>query len=85
LNHKEGVDRALKGSDVDRPPFTFWHHFGLKSAEANAERTLAFHKQYRTDIVKAMSDFPYPKPQGKWYELKPPENPQRRVTLLNLL
>ena len=22
-----------------------------------------------------MSDFPYPKPQGKWYELKPLENP----------
>jgi uroporphyrinogen-III decarboxylase len=75
LNHKERVDRALKGSDVDRPPFTFWHHFGLKSAEAHAERTLAFHKQYRTDIVKVMSDFPYPKPQGKWYELKSLENP----------
>ncbi len=75
LSHKERVDRALKGADVDRPPFTFWHHFGLKSAEAHSERTLAFHKQYRTDIVKVMSDFPYPKPQGKWYELKPLENP----------
>ena len=75
LSHKERVDRALKGSDVDRPPFTFWHHFGLKSAETHAQRTLAFHKQYRTDIVKVMSDFPYPKPQGKWYELKPLDNP----------
>jgi uroporphyrinogen decarboxylase len=75
LSHKERVDRALKGADVDRPPFTFWHHFGLKSAQAHADRTLAFHKQYRTDIVKVMSDFPYPKPQGKWYELKPLDNP----------
>jgi len=23
LNHKERVDRALLGQDVDRPPFTF--------------------------------------------------------------
>lgn len=75
LNHKERVDCALKGADVDRSPFTFWHHFGLKSAQAHADRTLAFHKQYRTDIVKVMSDFPYPKPQGKWYELKPLDNP----------
>jgi uroporphyrinogen decarboxylase len=75
LDRKTRVDRALRGEDVDRPPFTLWHHFGLKTAEAHAERTLAFHKQYRTDIVKVMSDFPYPKPQGKWYELKPLDNP----------
>jgi len=75
LSRKERVDRALKGLDVDRPPFSFWHHFGLKTAEAHAERTLAFHKQYRTDIVKVMSDFPYPKPQSKWYDLKPLDNP----------
>jgi uroporphyrinogen decarboxylase len=75
LTHKQRVDRALKGADVDRPPFTFWHHFGLKTAEAHATRTLKFHKAYRTDIVKVMSDFPYPKPEGKWYELKPLANP----------
>ena len=75
LNHKERVDRALKGDDVDRPPFTLWHHFGLPAAEAHAERTLSFHRQYRTDLVKVMSDFPYPKPNGKWYELKPLDNP----------
>ena len=33
LTHKERVDRALKGADVDRPPFSFWHHFGLKTPE----------------------------------------------------
>jgi uroporphyrinogen decarboxylase len=75
LSRKSRVDRALKGEDLDRPPFTLWHHFGLKSAEAHAERTLAFHKDYRTDFVKVMSDFPYPKPAGKWYELKPLSNP----------
>ncbi len=75
LTRKERVDRAVRGADVDRPPFTLWHHFGLKTAREHADRTLAFHKKYRTDLVKVMSDFPYPKPSGKWYELKPLENP----------
>ncbi len=30
MTSKERVDRALKGQDVDRTPFTFWHHFGLE-------------------------------------------------------
>jgi uroporphyrinogen decarboxylase len=72
---KERVDRALAGHDVDRPPFSFWHHFGLKTAEAHAARTLEFHRTYHTDIVKVMSDFPYPKPAGKWYQLRVESNP----------
>ena len=75
LSHKERVDRALAGQDIDRPPFTLWHHFGLKTAEAHAARTLEFHKAYRTDLVKVMSDFDYPKPPGKWYQLKVESNP----------
>ena len=75
LNRKQRVDRALKGADVDRPPFSLWHHFGLNTPGEHADRTLAFHRQYRTDIVKVMSDFPYPKSSGKWYELKPVKNP----------
>jgi len=75
LSSIERVDRALAGKDVDRPPFTFWHHFGLKTPEEHAARTLAFHRAYRTDIVKVMSDFPYPKAAGKWYELKVEANP----------
>jgi uroporphyrinogen decarboxylase len=75
LTSKERVDRALKGDAVDRPPFSFWHHFGLKTAEAHCKATLDFHRAYHTDIVKVMSDFPYPKPAGAWYELKPASNP----------
>ena len=75
LNRKERVDRALDGRDVDRPPFSFWHHFGLKTAEDHARATLDFHRQYRTDFVKVMSDFAYPRPAGKWYELKVESNP----------
>ncbi len=75
LSRKERIDRALAGKSVDRPPFTFWHHFGLKTAQEHAARTLEFHRLYRTDLVKVMSDFPYPKPAGKWYELKVLDTP----------
>src|SRR5580658_774017 len=75
LTHTERVNRALRGADVDRPPFSFWHHFGLTTPEAHAAATLDFHREYRTDIVKVMSDFAYPKPAGKWYELKVESNP----------
>jgi hypothetical protein len=61
LGYKQRIDRAIEGADVDRPPFTFWHHFGLTTAAAHAKATLDFHSAYRTDLVKVMSDFPYPK------------------------
>jgi uroporphyrinogen-III decarboxylase len=86
LTHKERVQRALKGAEVDRPPYSFWHHFGLKTPEAHAKATLDFHRAYRTDIVKVMSDFPYPKPAGKWYELKVETNPfPQQVQALKLI
>jgi hypothetical protein len=86
LDHKERVDRALAGSSVDRPPFSFWHHFGLKTPEEHAKATLDFHRAYHTDIVKVMSDFPYPKPAGKWYELKVESDPfPRQIKALDLI
>jgi uroporphyrinogen-III decarboxylase len=75
LTRTERVRRAIAGRDLDRPPFTFWHHFGLTTPEDHATATLKFHRDYRTDIVKVMSDFPYPKPAGNWWEVKPHENP----------
>lgn len=75
LSRTGRVKRALAGNDLDRPPFTFWHHFGLKTPEDHAAATMKFHRDYHTDIVKVMSDFPYPKPAGKWYELQPEANP----------
>jgi uroporphyrinogen decarboxylase len=75
LSRKERVDRALAGLDVDRTPFTHWHHFGPQSPEEHAKATLEYHWKYKTDIVKVMSDYPYPKPAGNWYELKVLDNP----------
>lgn len=77
MSHTERVDRTLKGADVDRPPFTFYYHFHLQKypGERHAKATLDFHRKFHTDIVKVMSDFPYPKPQGNWYELRVADNP----------
>src|SRR5260370_27652153 len=75
LGPKERIDRAIRGGALDRPPFTFWHHFGLDNPEDHARATLPFQQKYRTDLVKVMSDFPYPRPSGKWYELRPESNP----------
>lgn len=88
LTSRERVDRALKGQDVDRSPFTLWYHFLLEKfpGEKHAEATLAFHKKFRTDLVKVMSDYPYPKPARNWYELKIDENPfPQQIRALELI
>jgi uroporphyrinogen decarboxylase len=72
LGHKERVDRALLGQDVDRPPYTFYHHYKRPTAQLEAQDHLDFHRTYNTDIVKVMNDFDYPKSAtDRWYDLKP--------------
>ena len=87
LTHKERVDRALRGQDVDRPPFTFYHHYKAPTAQLEAQDHLDFHRIYKTDIVKVMNDFDYPQAKtGKWYELKPLDSPfPDQLTTLQLV
>jgi uroporphyrinogen decarboxylase len=75
LSPLQRVQRVLRGSAPDRVPFTLWHHFHLPTPEQHAARTLDFHRLCRTDIVKVMSDFPYPRPAGSWWELRVDRNP----------
>jgi uroporphyrinogen decarboxylase len=76
LSHKERIDRALRGEDVDRPPFSFWHHYKRPTAQLEAQDHLEFHRRYDTDFVKVMNDFDYPRSTtGKWYELEPLKTP----------
>lgn len=77
LTGRERVDRVLAGQDVDRPPFTVYYHFGLQDlpGDHHAKATLEFHRKFGTDLVKVMSDFPYPKPEGEWHELEVVDNP----------
>ena len=60
--------------DVDRPPFSYWYHFGLEKEPPDrfAQTTLNFHQKFRTDLVKVMSDYPYPKPPGTLGAMLPP-------------
>src|ERR1017187_8573131 len=76
LSHKERVDRALLGQDVDRPPYTFYHHYMRPTAQLEAQDHLDFHRAYKTDIVKVMNDFDYPaSTTGKWWQLTPLDSP----------
>jgi uroporphyrinogen decarboxylase len=77
LSSRKRVDRALAGREVDRTPFSFWHHFGLQKEhpEHFVQATLDFHARFKTDLVKVMSDFTYPKPAGQWYDLREEANP----------
>ena len=62
----ERVRAALAGTEVDRPPFSVWYHFGLQHAQA--ERTAQIHVEffeaYNLDWLKVMNDYSYPMPRG---------------------
>jgi len=77
MTSKERVDRVCKGADVDRPPFSLWHHFldDQKPGEQHARSTLQFHEKFHTGLVKVMSDYQYPKSKAEWYSLREEKNP----------
>ncbi len=88
LTSRQRVDRAIKGEDVDRTPFTFWYHFldETKPPEQHAKSTLDFHRKFGTDLVKVMSDYPYPKPKAEWFDVREDKNPfPKQVRALELI
>ena len=62
----ERVRAALAGTDVDRPPFTVWYHFGLQHApaERTAQVHVEFFEAYNLDWLKVMNDYSYPMPRS---------------------
>lgn len=66
MNKIERVECALRGDEVDRPPFSFWYHFGLQHmpGEKHAEAEIDFFRAYDLDFLKVMNDYPYPLPVG---------------------
>ena len=54
LGHKERVDRALLGQDVDRPPFSLWHHFNKPTPEEEAQSLVEFHQRYDLLLTPTM-------------------------------
>jgi len=66
MNKKELVDATLAGREVERPPVSFWYHFGVQHAPGNriAEISLEFLRYYDLDWLKLMNDYFYPMPSG---------------------
>jgi uroporphyrinogen decarboxylase len=66
LKKIERVTRALRGDEVDRPPFSFWYHFGLQHMPGRkyAEAQIDFYRAFDPDFIKVMNDYPYPLPPG---------------------
>lgn len=66
MNKIERVTSALKGEEVDRPPFSFWYHLGLQHMPGHkyAEAQVDFYRAFDVDFVKIMNDYPYPLPRG---------------------
>jgi uroporphyrinogen decarboxylase len=66
MTKAERVDRSLAGREVDRPPVSFWYHFGVQHApgERIAEVSLEFFRAYDLDWLKLMNDYFYPMPAG---------------------
>jgi uroporphyrinogen decarboxylase len=66
LNKIERVTQALGGKELDRPPFSFWYHFGLQHGPGrkHAEVEIDFYRAYDLDFLKVMNDYPYPLPAG---------------------
>jgi uroporphyrinogen decarboxylase len=79
----ERVINSLRGEGVDRPPFSFWYHFGLQhlGGSVHAEAEIEFYRAYDLDFVKAMNDYPYPLPDG--LEVVDAEDDWRRIQPLD--
>ncbi len=74
----ERVDAALAGEEFDRPPLSFWYHFGLQHqcGERHAEASLTFFEYYDLDFLKVMNDYYHPMPAGV-AEVNSPESLKR--------
>ncbi|MCE5230319.1 hypothetical protein LLG95_12100 [bacterium] len=56
------VQAALRGDDVDRVPIALWKHYHLldRSARQLADISVAFHRQFDTDLIKLTPSNLYP-------------------------
>lgn len=66
MTKTERVDASLAGREVDRPPISFWYHFGVQHAPGTriAELSLEFLRYYDLDFLKLMNDYYFPMPDG---------------------
>src|SRR5262245_40740180 len=66
MNKVERVLAALRGDPVDRPPVSFWFHFGLEHEppEVLAGTELDLFRSFDLDWLKVMHDYPFGESDG---------------------
>lgn len=66
MNRIERVDAVLHGDPIDRPPFSFWFHFGNQFGPGAkyAETVIDFFEYFEPDILKVMNDYHLPMPNS---------------------
>jgi len=66
MTKRERVERSLAGQDIDRPPVSFWYHFGTQhqGGEVIADLSIRFVEHYDLDYLKLMNDYYHPMPDG---------------------
>ena len=62
MEKRERVEAALRGTALDRVPFSFWTHFPDVDMDPVllAEKTYQFYKEYDLDFIKTMNNGMYP-------------------------
>jgi len=65
MNKLERVDAVLADTRPDRPPFSFWYHFGpdAVAGPAAVEAHVRHVEEFNLDFLKIMDDNRYPAPQ----------------------
>jgi len=81
MSKLERVNAALRGEEVDRPPFTVWYHFGDQhlDGKSHAETQLSFYRHYELDFLKVMYDYEFPRPDDL-YDIERKEDWERLAT-----
>lgn len=66
MTKKERVEASLAGREFDRPPVSFWYHFGVQHAPGQriADLSAEFARAYDLDFLKLMNDYFPPMPDG---------------------
>lgn len=66
MNKAERVKAVLAGHKPDRPPVSFWYHFGPKqvSGKMAVDAHLAHLEKFDLDFLKVMNDTGYPRDTG---------------------
>ena len=63
MTKRQRVEAVIRGHQPDRPPASFWHHFGPTriTGQAALDAHLEHVETYDLDFLKVMNDHPFPR------------------------